>query len=235
MINRQRLLKLVATLLSLFMTLGFLTACAPVLIGGAATTTAVVAVDRRTAGEQVEDKSIQLKGSSEARKVLGEEPGRVNVSSYAGRVLLTGDVPSEDARKKIVEQVSQIDKVVQVIDRLRVGKPTEMSVRSNDTWITTKALSNLINTKGVPTRTMNVTTERGVVYLQGRVTAEEGERAAKVVSGVPGVNEVVKLFEDIRLDDLKEDGSIKDSFAENSQGKTSKLTPRAEPEAIPVN
>ncbi|HLR29402.1 MAG TPA: BON domain-containing protein [Paenalcaligenes sp.] len=234
MINSQRLLKPVAILLSLFMTLGFLTACAPVLIGGAATTTAVVAVDRRTTGEQVEDKSIQLKGSSEARKILDEEPGRVNVSSYAGRVLLTGDVPSEDDRNKIVEHVSQIDKVVQVIDRLRVGEPTEMGVRSNDTWITTKALSNLINTKGVPTRTMNVTTERGVVYLQGRVTAEEGERAAKVVSGVPGVNEVVKLFEDIRLDDLKEDGSIKEDFAEKSQGKTSEPAPRVEPEAIPV-
>lgn len=232
MINRQLFLKPVAILLCLFMMTGLLTACAPVLIGGAATTTAVVAVDRRTTGEQVEDKSIQLKASSEARKILDEGPGRVNVHSYAGRVLLTGDVPSEEDRTKIVEQVSRIDKVVQVIDRLRVGEPTEIGIRSNDTWITTKALSNLINTKGVPTRTMNVTTERGVVYLQGRVTPEEGERAAKVVSGVPGVNEVVKLFEDIQLDDLEEDGSIKEDFAKKSQGKSS--APRVEPEAIPV-
>src|SRR5690625_4038763 len=91
MINSQRLLKPVVFLLSLFMMLGVLSACAPVLIGGAATTTAVVAVDRRTTGEQVEDKSIQLKASSEARKILDEKPGRVNVHSYAGRVLLTGD------------------------------------------------------------------------------------------------------------------------------------------------
>lgn len=137
MINRQLFLKPVAILLCLFMMTGLLTACAPVLIGGAATTTAVVAVDRRTTGEQVEDKSIQLKASSEARKILDEGPGRVNVHSYAGRVLLTGDVPSEEDRTKIVEQVSRIDKVVQVIDRLRVGEPTEIGVRSNDTWITT--------------------------------------------------------------------------------------------------
>src|SRR5690625_2040760 len=101
MINSQRFLKPMALLLSAFLTLGFLTACAPVIIGGAATTTAVVAVDRRTTGEQVEDKSIQLKANSEARKVLDEGPGRVNASSYAGRVLLTGDVPSQEIRSQI--------------------------------------------------------------------------------------------------------------------------------------
>ncbi len=230
----HRLLKSAALLLSLIITIGGLTACAPLLIGGAATTTAVVAVDRRTAGEQVEDKSIQLKANSEARKILNEEPGRVSASAYAGRVLLVGDVPTQNMRTQIVQQVAQIDKVVQVIDRLRVGAPTEIGVRSNDTWITTKALSNLINTKGVPTRTMTVTTERGVVYLQGRVTPEEGARAAKVVSGVPGVHEVVKLFEYIDPNDLKEDGSIKEDFANKSQGKTSGPAPRIEPEAIPV-
>src|SRR5690625_7628956 len=101
MINRQLFLKPVAILLCLFMMTALLTPCAPVLIGGAATTTAVVAVDRRTTEEQVEDKSIQLKASSEARKILDEGPGRGSGHSYAGRVLCTGQGPSEDRRPQI--------------------------------------------------------------------------------------------------------------------------------------
>src|SRR5699024_7563355 len=159
MINSQRLLKPVVFLLSLFMMLGVLSACAPVLIGGAATTTAVVAVDRRTTGEQVEDKSIQLKASSEARKILDEMPVRVNTSSCVGRVLLTGNVTGAEVRSNIVVQVSRIDKVVEVSVLLLVGEPTEVGIRCNDTQITTSARAVLINTKGVPTRNMNVTTE----------------------------------------------------------------------------
>ena len=234
MMGGHRYLRALALGLGLTFSLGLLSACAPVLIGGAATTTAVVAVDRRTTGEQVEDKAIDLKAGNETRLLLEDKPGRINVHSYAGRVLLTGDVPTAEDKDRAGQKVAGVDKVVQVINRLRVGEPTELSVRSNDTWITTKALSSLINTKGVPTRTMSVTTERGVVYLQGRVTPEEGERAAKVVAGIPGVNEVVKLFEYISPEDLKEDGTIKDEFAEKSKGKGTSGPQRVEPEALPV-
>lgn len=172
-----------------------LSACAPIVVGGAAATTALVVTDRRTAGEQVDDKAIDVKVNFEARKVLGDNPGRVSGSSYAGQVLLVGDVPSEKDSQQIAAAVKQIDSVKEVINRLRVGPVTELSVRTNDGWITTKATTALINTKDVPSRTISVTTERGVVYLQGLVTHQEGDLAARAVSTVPGVNEVVKLFE----------------------------------------
>lgn len=233
MMDWHRYLRALALGLGLTFSLGLLSACAPILIGGAATT-AAVAVDRRTTGEQVEDKAIDLKAGNETRLLLEDKPGRISVHSYAGRVLLTGDVPTAEDKDRAGQKVAEVDKVVQVINRLRVGEPTELNVRSNDTWITTKALSSLIKTKGVPTRTMSVTTERGVVYLQGRVTPEEGERAAKVVAGIPEVNEVVKLFEYISPEDLKEDGTIKDEFAEKSKTKSASEAQRIEPEALPV-
>lgn len=234
MMSWHRYLRPLTLSLCLLFSLGLLSACAPVLLGGAATTTAVVAVDRRTTGEQVEDKAIDLKASSELRALFEDQPARTSVHSYAGRVLLTGDVPSEQDKAEAEQKVAHVDKVVQVINRLRVGEPTELSVRSNDTWITTKALSNMINTKGVPTRTINVSTERGVVYLQGRVTPEEGERAAKVVAGIPGVNEVVKLFEYISPEDLKEDGTIKEEVAGKSKSNNASGTQRVQPEALPI-
>lgn len=172
-----------------------LSACAPLVVGGAAATTAVVATDRRTAGEQVDDKTIDIKANAEATQILGDKPGRVSASSYGGQVLLLGDVPTQEDSQKIAAAVKQIERVNDVINRLRVGPVTELGVRTNDSWITTKVTSTLINTKDVPSRTINVTTERGVVYLQGRVTHAEGDRAAQAAARVNGVNQVVTLFD----------------------------------------
>lgn len=172
-----------------------LSGCAPLVIGGAAATTAVVATDRRTAGEQVDDKTIVAKIALDSSQILGEQPGRINSSSYGGQVLLVGDVPSEAISQQIEKTVKGIDQVKTVYNRLRVGPVTELGVRSNDSWITTKVTTALINAKDVPSRTINVTTERGIVYLQGRVTPQEGERAAKAAATVTGVNQVVKLFD----------------------------------------
>ena len=91
--------------------------------------------------------------------------------------------------------MSNIEKVTKVYNRLRVGEVTPVSVRSNDTWLTSKVRTSLINTKEVPSRTIVVTTERGIVYLMGRVTAPEAQRAAKVAAGIKGVNQVATLFE----------------------------------------
>jgi osmotically-inducible protein OsmY len=184
-----------------FASLASLSGCGLLVVGGSAATTAVVATDRRTAGEQVEDQSIELKTGSEMRKLVGDN-GRVAATSYAGLVLLTGDVPTEQDKQKAGDIVSRIEKVQRVVNELRVGAITDLSVRTNDTWITSKVRTALINTKEVPSRTIAVQTERGVVYLLGKVTDAEGQRAAKAAAGVSGVNKVVKLFETVSPESL---------------------------------
>lgn len=184
------------------MTTGALSACGLLVVGGTAATTALVATDRRTAGEQVEDRAIVMKAGAENRKLLEGKEGRINSSSYAGAVLLTGDVPTEADKLEAGKRVADIEKVTRVYNELRVGPPTELSVRSNDSWLFTRVSTALINTKGVPSRTISVSTERGVIYLMGKVTHDEGERAALAASGVPGVNRVVKLFHYVSAESL---------------------------------
>lgn len=179
--------------------------CAPLVVGGAAATTALVAADRRTAGEQVEDKAIELKITNEMQRLFTDRQGvRINAHSYAGQVLLVGDVPSEQDKQRAGEAAQAVDKVVRVINELRVGAITPISVRTNDAWLTSKVSGTLINTKDVPSRTINVTTERGIVYLQGRVTEDEAARAAIAAAGVAGVNKVVKLFEIVPAGSLQQ-------------------------------
>ncbi|MDS1139279.1 BON domain-containing protein [Pusillimonas sp. SM2304] len=171
-----------------------LSGCGALVVGGAAATTAAVATDRRTAGEQVEDQAIEMKAAAEMRKLF-EDKGRVNTTSYAGLLLLTGDVPTEQDKQKAGEAAQGVEKVQKVVNQIRVGDLTPVSVRTNDTWLSSKVRTALINTKEVPSRTISVTTERGIVYMLGKVTDAEGQRAAKAAAGVSGVNKVVKLFQ----------------------------------------
>ncbi|HLU00743.1 MAG TPA: BON domain-containing protein [Burkholderiaceae bacterium] len=188
--------------------LTILSGCAPLVVGGTAATTALVATDRRTTGEQVEDKAIEMKVGAEVRREFGEAQNmRVNAHSYAGQVLLTGDVPSEQVKQRVGELAAAVEKVQRVVNELRVGEVTPVSVRTNDTWLSSKVRTALINTKEVPSLTIDVTTERGIVYLQGKVTDPEGQRAAIAASGVSGVNKVVKLFEIVSPESLSQPAS----------------------------
>lgn len=206
-----------------------LSGCGLMVVGGAAATTAVVATDRRTTGEQVEDRAIDMKVAAQMR-VLFEDKARVNSISYAGMVLLTGDVPTAADKQRAGEATAQVEKVVRVVNELRVGDLTPLSVRTNDTWLTSKVKTALINTKDVPSRTMLVTTERGVVYLLGRLTQEEGQRAAIAASSVGGVNRVVKAF------DIVSAASLIDTPAPIQDTNTSTAQPDSGgTQAMPVN
>lgn len=178
-----------------------LSGCGALVIGGTAATTALVATDRRTVGQQVEDQAIEMKAASEMRRLF-EDTARVNATAYSGLLLLTGDVPTEQAKQQAGDAAQKVEKVNRVVNELRVGEPTALSVRSNDTWLTSKVKTALINTREVPSRTINVTTERGVVYLLGKVTSDEGRRAAIAASSVKGVNKVVKLFQIVSPESL---------------------------------
>jgi len=173
-----------------------LSACAPLLVGSTAVTAAMVASDRRTAGEQLEDNVIEMKIASDVRALFPKDsPVRINATSHAGVVLLTGDVPTQADRQRAEEATRRVERVERVVNRLRVGDITPFSVRSNDTWLTSKVRTNLINTKDVPSSTIIITVERGTVYLMGRVTREEAERAAKTAANLNGVNQVVTVFD----------------------------------------
>ncbi|MDN5844263.1 MAG: BON domain-containing protein [Alcaligenaceae bacterium] len=178
-----------------------LSACGLLVVGGTAATTAVVATDRRTAGEQVDDQTIELRVASEMNKAFGDK-ARVLATAYAGRVLLVGDVPTEADRQQAEAITKTIPKVQKIDNYIRVGDITPLSVRTNDTWLTSLVKAEMVKTKEVPSRTIKITTERGVVYLMGKVTGEEGQRAGIVASSVKGVNKVVKLFQTVSRESI---------------------------------
>lgn len=171
-----------------------LTACAPLLLGGAIVGSSVMVTDRRTTGTQVDDQSIELKGAKRVGETIGER-GSVSVTSYNRIVLLTGTVTNENDRAAVERAVSAVENVKSVVNEVAIGTAASFGNRSNDTLLTSKVKASFVDAKDVQANAYKVVTERGVVYLMGRVTEREANRAADISRGVSGVQKVVKVFE----------------------------------------
>jgi osmotically-inducible protein OsmY len=172
-----------------------LAGCAPLLIGGAVVGGAMVATDRRTSGSQVDDEVIELKAKGRMGEAFPGDEARINTTSYNRMVLLTGQVPTEADRTKAEQVVARIDNVASVVNELSVGPPTTFGERSKDAFVTAKVKASIVDAKDLFANSIKVVTHRGVVYLMGRVTEREANRAAEVARGVSGVAKVVKVFE----------------------------------------
>ena len=177
--------------------------CFPLAVGTMAVGT-MAAVDRRTLGAQTDDKAIELKGEGRASKITGDN-GRVAVTSYNRVVLLTGEVKDDKMKAEVEQQVATLPGVKRIENDLVVAPVSAVSARSSDLLITSKVKAAIIDTKDLYLSAFKVHTDRGVVYLMGRVTQREGKLGAEVArNAASNIKKVVKLFEYISEDELQE-------------------------------
>jgi osmotically-inducible protein OsmY len=181
--------------------LASLSGCVALVAGGAVSGT-LAASDRRTFGAQTEDRAIEVKGAIKVNNV-GGDAAHVNINSFNRRALLTGEVRDEAMKAAIEREIRGIEGVIDVINEMEIAGPSSYTSRSSDTIITTKVKASLVDAKDISANSYQVVTERGVVYLQGRVTQREGQIGADIARGVSGVTKVVKLFEYITEDEWK--------------------------------
>lgn len=180
-----------------------LVGCAPLLLGGAVVGGTMIVTDRRSSATQLEDQLIEVKANSRIREVVGER-GRASSTSYNRLVLLTGDVVTEADKAAIEQAISKVDNVKSVVNELVVMGSLSLGSRTNDALISTKVKASIVDTKDLYANSVKVVTERGVVYLLGRVTEREATQAANVARGVSGVQKVVRVFEILSDTELAE-------------------------------
>jgi osmotically-inducible protein OsmY len=103
----------------------------------------------------------------------------------------------------VEREVRGIEGVLSVSNELEIAGPASYTSRSNDALITGKVKASLVDMKDISANSFKVSTERGTVYLMGRVTQREGQIGADVARGVSGVNKVVKVLEYITEEEWK--------------------------------
>jgi osmotically-inducible protein OsmY len=187
-----------AAALALVMSLG---ACAPLMVGGMVGG-AMVASDRRTSGIQLEDEGIELRGGNRIREMLGSRV-HINLTSYNRQVLLTGEVPTQKDKDYANQLVSQVENVRTVVNELTVAPTSSLSDRSMDALISGKVKASMVDSKDIFANAFKVVTERGTVYLMGRVTQREAQRATDLARQVSGVKKVVRVFDILTEEELQ--------------------------------
>lgn len=177
------------------------TGCAPLLIGGAMVGGVNVATDRRTSGTQIEDESIEIKAGARIREQLGEKV-HATVNSYNRVALVTGEANSEEARARLEQIVAGVENVQKVLNETAVMPASSLSSRSNDVVIQGRVKAKLIDARDLLSNAFYVVVERGQVFLMGRVTEREADRATEIARDISGVRKVVRAFEIISEEEL---------------------------------
>ena len=164
--------RLAASILGVAALAATVSACAPLMVGGAAMTGAVVATDRRSSGAQLDDQGIELRAANRLRDAMGSR-ARISVTSYNRRALLTGEVANERDKALAYEIVAKTDNVASVFNELDITNSPTFKEKAEDTLLTGRVKAGLVDTKNLSTNSFKVVSERGSVFLMGRVTQRE--------------------------------------------------------------
>jgi osmotically-inducible protein OsmY len=178
-----------------------MSACAPLIVGGAMIGGTLMVTDRRTSGAQIEDQAIELKSMNRIRDAIGER-GHVSITSYNRQVLITGEMPSEADKTAAEQAVQKVENVKSTVNELAIIGASSLASRSSDAIVTSKVKAAFVDSSDLSANVVKVVTERGTVYLMGRVTEREADRASELTRGVGGVQKVVRLFEIISEQEL---------------------------------
>lgn len=203
-----------------------LAGCAPLVLGGAAVGTALMATDRRTSGAQIDDEAIELRAATRLSQAMGDRV-HINVTSYNRQVLLTGETPTEALKQEAERIVAGVDNVRGIVNELGVMTPTTLPQRSGDVLITGKVRASFVDASDLQANVVKVVTERGTVYLMGRVTQHEADRATAIARQINGVQRVVRVFEIGTPEQLQ-------TSAPASNSAPARVAPAPQPAAAPA-
>ena len=158
--------------------------------------------DRRSTGTQADDETTEWKASNHVPDQY-KTFSHVNFTSYNRRVLITGEVPSEEAKSVIEAETRKLDGVREVYNELGIGPVSSLGSRSTDSYIDSKVKARLVDSNQISANHIKVVTERAIVHLMGIVNAREAKVAVDVARTTSGVTKVVNVLEVVGDDDTR--------------------------------
>lgn len=180
-------------LLPLLLVLSTLSGCA-LVAGGAVTTGALMIEDRRATRVYLLDEDLEWRAQGRLMEPRIEGV-HANFTAFNGRLLITGEAPTEAVKTQVAERVRDLANVREVFNELVISAPTSLASRTTDGYTTAKIKARLIEDDRFSAAHIKVVTENGVAFLMGLVKREEANAAAEVTARTAGVRRVVKVFE----------------------------------------
>lgn len=187
---------------ALITALPLLQGCVPAVIAGGAAAGVMSAYDRRSTGVQTDDETTEWKAAQHVPEKY-KAFSHLNFTSYNRRVLITGEVPNEEAKAAISEQTRQLEGVKEVFNEVNIASPSSFGNRSNDSYITSKLKARLVDSNQLSANHIKVVTENGVAYLMGIVNDREAKVAVAIARTTDGVCRVVNIMEVVTEGDTR--------------------------------
>jgi osmotically-inducible protein OsmY len=194
--------KLSLAAVALITALPMLQGCVPVVIGAGAAAGVMTAHDRRSTGTQTDDETTEWKAAQRVPEKF-KAASHLNFTSYNRRLLITGEVPSEEAKAIIGEEAGKVEGIKLVFNEVAVAPASSLGNRSNDSYITSKLKARLVDSNQLSANHIKVVTENTVAYLMGIVTEKESKVAVEIARRTDGVRKVVNVMEVVPDSDVK--------------------------------
>ena len=194
--------KLSLAAVALITALPMLQGCVPAVIATGAAAGVMSAHDRRSTGTQTDDETIEWKAAQRVPEQF-KSPSHLNFTSFNRRLLITGEVPSEEAKAMIGEETGKVEGVKLVHNEVAIAPASPLGNRSNDSYITSKLKARLVDSNQLSANHIKVVTENTVAYLMGIVTEREGKVAVQIARTTDGVRKVVNIMEVMPDSDIK--------------------------------
>ena len=132
------------------------------------------------------------------KKIIDSYPddfskANINISSFNGDLLITGQVPRQELVDLATEQANTLRNVRKVFNYLQVMGQTSFLSKANDRLIENRVKSELQDLTFFQMREIHIVTERGMVYLMGTLSQEELKMVLGIIEGTKGVQKAIPL------------------------------------------
>ncbi len=161
------------------------------MLAALAVAVAVPAQAQKSAGEVVDDNTVNASVKADLIGAKGIPSTDINVETYRGVVLLSGFVETQEIKDNAGKVAQGASGVQKVHNALYVHGKTSMGTKLDDTMLTGKVKTALMNDEAVKSGQINVESKGGIVQLGGFVSGEDmRKRAIEVAAKVDGVKKV---------------------------------------------
>lgn len=120
---------------------------------------------------------------------------RLLITSFYRAILILGEAPDDATKLAITEAAKRYEDVLIVHNEMTVGPVRGVGGRISDELLERKVATNLLLADNVRSSRSRVLVSDGAVYLMGRLTEAEADRAVQRIQGLDGVTRIIKIID----------------------------------------
>ena len=175
-----------------------LSGCASFISSGTGTAPVGTESGARSLGQVFIDNSIERTAKINLYKLDSRfKQSRVNIESFHGNVLLTGQVPDAHLKQLAEDNVRAMSDVKTIHNYITVGNQISYSTIMQDTTVTANTRGLIMKAPVVSDSKVRIHTEDGVLYVMGRLNGAEITDLNQVLQQVGNVTKIITLVDNI--------------------------------------